>query len=284
MREEIESIVGARVVGLEPVEGGGYTVAGRHRAYLDDGRTVFVKSAVDELSAEWLHTEIRVYTALRGGFLPAFHGWAERDGLPLVVLEDLGGGHWPPPWRDGDIDAVQEALREIAASEPVSGLGRVPRDELAYEWREVERDPEPFLSTGLCTRGWLEDNLAALRVAAEQAPFEGDALLHLDVRSDNIALRDGRAVLVDWNWACVGNALLDVAAWAPSLHLEGGPAPDEFVRGPGVPEFAAALAGAWAARAGLPPPPTGPRVREGQRRQLTVALPWACRLLGIEEP
>jgi hypothetical protein len=166
----------------------------------------------------------------------------------------------------------------------VTGLGRVPRDELAYEWREVERDPEPFLSTGLCTRAWLEDNLATLRVAAEQAPFEGDALLHLDVRSDNIALRDGRAVLVDWNWACVGNALLDVAAWAPSLHLEGGPAPDEFVGGPGVPEFAAALAGVWAARAGLPPPPTGPRVRDGQRRQLTVALPWACRLLGIPEP
>jgi len=125
---------------------------------------------------------------------------------------------------------------------------------------------------------------SVLRALCGLLPFEGDALLHLDVRSDNIALRDGRAVLVDWNWACVGNALLDVAAWAPSLHLEGGPAPDEFVRGPGVPELAAMLAGVWAARAGLPPPPTGPRVREGQRRQLTVALPWACRLLGIPEP
>jgi hypothetical protein len=284
MREEIESIVGARVVGLEHVEGRGYTHAGRHRARLDDGRTVFVKSAVDELSAGWLRTEIDVYTSLTGDFLPAFHGWAEHDGLPLVVLEDLGAAHWPPPWRNDDIAAVQKALRQIASSPVPSGLTRTPRGELAYEWREVERDPEPFLATGFCTRDWLDEQLPTLRDAAERAPFEGDDLLHLDVRSDNIAIRDGRAIFVDWNWACAGNALLDVVAWAPSLHTEGGPPPDEFVVGPGVAELAAALAGLWAARVGLPPPPTGPRVREGQRRQLAVTLPWACRLLEIPEP
>src|SRR3954471_10666007 len=99
MRSEIESIVGARVVGLEHVEGRGYTHAGRHRAFLEDGRTVFVKSAVDELSAGWLRAEINVYSNVRAPFLAAFHGSAERDGLPLFVLEDLGDAHWPPPWR-----------------------------------------------------------------------------------------------------------------------------------------------------------------------------------------
>jgi hypothetical protein len=285
MRIEIESIVGAGVVRLERVEGGGYTHSGRHRAHLDDGRTVFVKSAVDELSAGWLRTEIRVYSALRASFLPAFHGWAEDDGLPLVVLEDLGDAHWPPPWRDGDVDAVRRALREIASTPVPAGIEPVPHADLAHEWREVERDPGPFLSTGVASRAWLAENVAALRDAAERAPFQGDDFLHLDVRSDNIALREGRAVLVDWNWACVGNAVLDAVAWAPSLYREGGPAPDDFVTGQGVPELAAALAGVWAARAGLPPPPTAsPRLREGQRRQLAVALPWACRLLGLPEP
>jgi hypothetical protein len=284
VQSDIERIVGARVVGLEHVEGRGYTHAGRHRAFLDDGRTVFVKSAVDELSAGWLRTEISVYTALRGSFLPVFHGWAERDGLPLVVLEDLGDAHWPPPWRDGDVDAVKQALAELAATPPPEGVDRVPRDELAFEWREVERDPEPFLSTGTATGAWLVEHLPALRDAAERAPFDGDDLLHLDVRSDNLALRDGRAVLVDWNWVCIGNAVLDVVGWAPSLHFEGGPAPDELVSGPGVAELAAALAGYWAARAGLPPPVTAPRVRQGQQRALAVVLPWACRLLGIDEP
>src|SRR3954469_11087233 len=107
MRREIEGIVGVGVVGLERVEGRGYTHAGRHRAFLDDGRTVFVKSAVDELSAGWLRVEIAVYTQLRGSFLPEFHGWTEHNGLPLIVLEDLGNAHWPPPWREGDIDAVE---------------------------------------------------------------------------------------------------------------------------------------------------------------------------------
>jgi hypothetical protein len=284
MREEIARIVAAGVVRLERVEGGGYTLAGRHRAFLDDGRTVFVKSAVDNLSAGWLRTEIRVYSTLRGPFLPVFHGWAEHEGLPLIVLEDLGEAHWPPPWRDGDIDAVRLSLRELAATPVPEGIEPVPRADLAHEWREVERDPEPFLSTGVADRRWLDENIGALYAASERAAFEGDELLHLDVRSDNLALRDGRAVLVDWNWVCVGNGLLDLVAWAPSLYREGGPRPDEFVSGPGVAELAAALAGLWASRAGLPPPPTGPRVREGQMGQLAIALPWACRLLGIAEP
>jgi hypothetical protein len=91
-------------------------------------------------------------------------------------------------------------------------------------------------------------------------------------------------VLVDWNWACTGNALLDVVAWAPSLHTEGGPPPEEVVDGEGVAEIAAVLAGFWAARVGRPPPPTGPRVRIVQREQLTVALPWAARALGLPPP
>jgi hypothetical protein len=284
MQAQIEQIVGARVAGLEHVQGRGYTHAGRHRAFLDDGRTVFVKSAVDELSAGWLRVEIAVYESVRRSFLPEYLGAAERDGLPLVVLEDLGTAHWPPPWREGDVDAVKRALAEIAATPPPGGLERVPRNELAFEWREVERDPEPFLSTGLCSAAWLDAHLPTLRRAAESAPFEGRDCLHLDVRSDNIALRDGRAVLIDWNWACSGNALLDLVAWAPSLHREGGPLPEHLVEGEGVGEFAAALAGFWAARVGLPAPPTGPRVRQGQRRQLGVALPWAARALGLPEP
>src|SRR3954468_195286 len=188
MHDEIGQIVGARVVALEHVEGRGYTHAVHRRAFLDDGRTVFVKSAVDELSAGWLRAEIAVYESLHGSFLARFHGQGEHDGLPLLVLEDLGEAHWPPPWRQGDVEAVKDALGEIAATTPPPGLERVPRETLAFEWRDVERDPEPFLALGLCSRAWLDANLPPLRVAAERAPFEGSALLHLDVRSDNIAL------------------------------------------------------------------------------------------------
>jgi aminoglycoside phosphotransferase (APT) family kinase protein len=153
-------------------------------------------------------------------------------------------------------------------------------DELLGGWREIASDSRPFLSLGICSAAWLETALPVLRTAAEAAPIDGDALLHLDVRSDNICLADRGAVLVDWNWVHRGNPDLDLAAWAPSLHAEGGPPPEQLLRDAG--ELAAALAGFFAARAGRPPPTTAPRVREVQRAQLAVALPWACRELGLE--
>ena len=113
-------------------------------------------------------------------------------------------------------------------------------------------------------------------------PLDGEAFLHLDVRSDNLCLLDGQAVLVDWNLAHVGNPLLDVVAWLPSLRLEGGPEPWELVGD--SQGFAALMAGFFAGRAGLPPPPTAPTVREFQREQAEVALPWAARELGLPAP
>ena len=99
------------------------------------------------------------------------------------------------------------------------------------------------------------------------------------MRSDNLCFRDGRCVLVDWNWTSIGNTLADRAAWLPSLHLEGGPAPWDVL--PGAGEIAAWIGGVWAAVAGTPPPETAPFVRDLQRRQLAVTLDWLDRdLLG----
>ena len=67
--------------------------------------------------------------------------------------------------------------------------------------------------------------------------------MHCDVRSDNLCLRDQRAVLLDWNHARIGNPAFDVAFWLPSLTLEGGPDPATF----GVDELAVFVAGFFAA-------------------------------------
>jgi aminoglycoside phosphotransferase (APT) family kinase protein len=118
--------------------------------------------------------------------------------------------------------------------------------------------------------------------AEADAELDGDELLHFDVRSDNLCFRDGVAVLVDWNLACVGDGRFDVAFWLPSLRLEGGPEPWEVLLSEGP--LAAAVAGFFAARAGRPPAPGAPMVREFQLRQLEVALPWAARELGQAPP
>jgi phosphotransferase family enzyme len=282
--ERVERVTGARVVALEPVRSLGYTHAQHHVARLDDGRSVFVKAAVDELSAGWLRTERIVYENVRGSFIPEYIGFDDEGEQPLLLIEDLSDAHWAPPWRDGDVGAVLRSLEQIAAVEPPELDERDLPGWLGVGWEEVAADPEPFLSLGVASREWLASSLDVLRDAAARAPFAGDAFLHLDVRSDNIALRDGRAILVDWNWATVGNPLLDVVAFCPSLHAQGGPPPEEVVQGEGVAELAAAIAGFFASRAGLPPPETAPRVREGQLSQLRIALPWAIRLLNLENP
>jgi aminoglycoside phosphotransferase (APT) family kinase protein len=175
---------------------------------------------------------------------------------------------------------VCATLEDIARLPAPDGL--VPASQTNYGkngWPEVARDPEPFLSLGLCSREWLDQALAVLLEAASLDYLDGTSLVHLDVRSDNMFFRDGRAVLVDWNLAALGNPEFDLAFWLPSLRMEGGPEPESVCRP--HPSVVALVAGFFAGRAGLPAIPTAPRVREVQRRQLEVALPWAVRSLDL---
>jgi aminoglycoside phosphotransferase (APT) family kinase protein len=111
----------------------------------------------------------------------------------------------------------------------------------------------------------------------------GDRLLHLDVRSDNLCLRAGRGVLVDWNHAVAGDPRWDRLLMLPSIELEGGPPARDLGAG-ADPRTVAWMAGYFASRSGLAAPEGAPRVRGFQRAQLEVALPWAAELLGLPAP
>jgi hypothetical protein len=278
--ERVSAAVGKPVRSLHRVQTRGYALAYHAIAEFDDGSTAFVKAGAEEITSGFLRDELRFYESVEGFFMPRLLG-SDAGEPPVLVLEDLSDGRWPPPWDGHAINSVRESLAAIWATRPPDWVPAVTdvREELLGGWAEIERDPAPFLSLGLCSTEWLEAALPTLRAAAENAPIEGTALLHLDVRSDNICLTERGAVLVDWNWVHRGNPDLDLAAWAPSLHLEGGPAPERLLPGGG--RLGAALAGFFGARAGLPPPPTAPKVREVQRAQLEVALAWAARELEL---
>jgi hypothetical protein len=247
---------------------------------LDDGRRVFVKAATADHMARWLRREAEVYLHLRGSFIPDLIAFEDDPVEPLLVLDDLSDADWGTRWDAGRVAAVRAALAAVARSAPPPNTPTV-RETLAGEagWDTVRTDPGPFLSTGIRSRAWLDRALPTLLDAAEAAPLDGNELLHLDVRSDNLCLRNGAAVLVDWNWCSVGRAEFDVAAWLPSLAFEGGPPPWEVLPGAGA--YAAYLAGIWAAVVGLAPPATAPTVRDQQRRQLEVALVWCERELPL---
>jgi hypothetical protein len=271
-----ESILGSEAENWARVVSRGYSVNEHWTAGFTDGSRAFLKLASVDPSPQWVRDEHRVFECVSGRFMPKLLGFDDGE-HPLLILEDmLPDARWPPPWQPGDVDAVLATLGE-AATAPRSGeLPRLAASGMAG-WRDVASDPAPFLGLGLVDAAWLERSLPVLVVASDLTLLDGDALVHCDVRSDNLCLRGGHAVLLDWNHARIGNAAFDVAFWLPSLVLEGGPDPTTF----GVDELAVFVAGFFAALAGLPAPDGAPRVRAFQRAQLEVALPWACSVLGL---
>jgi Phosphotransferase enzyme family len=276
-----------RVLRLEPVNGGGYSLALRLRAFFEDGTTAFVKVATSQELAQFLRTEHHVYSSLgKQDFLAAFYGW-DDDGLnPLLILEDFGAAFCAPPWTTSRIDAVLATLERVhhtPAPLDIPPLESPETREMLSGWKVVAENPAAFLSLDLCSMAWLEHALPDLLEAEAKIVLTGTNFLHLDVRSDNLCFpKDDRAVLVDWNWVSVGNGEFDLAAWLPSLEAEGGPPPETFLSDAAV--WAAALSGFFASRAGLPAPEAAPTVRGVQRQQLTTALPWAARALGLSVP
>lgn len=268
----------------------GYTPAERWLVQFEDGSSAFAKVGVTPLTASCVRDEQRTYRQLNAPFMPRVLGFMDSE-RPLLLLEDLSAARWPPPWAAGDIDSFLRAMRQVAATRPLpddfptlaSELGATRSEGRAGSgWGAVARDPQPFLSLGSSSAAWLTNALPRLCQAQYEAVVEGDDLLHNDVRSDNLCFTQDRGMLlIDWNLSSRGNALFDVAFAAPSIQLEGGPAPEELVADDG--RMAALMSGYFAARAGLPSIPDAPRVRWIQREQLRVALPWAARALDLPE-
>lgn len=282
LAHRVTSLMSAAPRSWRPVARG-YTGAGRWVVDNADGSSCFVKAATDAETSEWLRAEMAIYGNLAADWLPRVLGWEDEGGMPILLLEDLSGAHWPPPWSGGLVERVLELLELVHSSSPPSDIPPLEalREELSG-WSRVARDPAPFLSLGLCSRAWLEAALPLLLEAQEDAVLEGDELVHADVRSDNVCFAGARSILVDWNWAARGNGAFDAAAWASSLTAERGPPPAQI--SPDQPELVALLCGYFASKAGLAPPSPGSLVREIQLTQLRVALPWVVGELALPPP
>jgi hypothetical protein len=264
------------------VVGGGYTPAERWVVGFADGSRAFAKVGIVERTGEWLGVEHRVYREIAGDYMPRMLGWSDAP-VPALLLEDLSAARWPPPWDRSLVERTLTALAAVAATPCPEWAPSISELTGIFSgWSQVSADPEPFLSLGLASRAWLEAALPDLIACERPQELTGSALLHFDVRSDNLCFTSDRTLLVDWNLIGRGNPLFDVAAWLPSLAHEGGPTPEDVRPEAGI--FAAAIAGYLCGRAGLPIIPDAPQVRRVQLEQATTSLPWAARWLGLPLP
>ena len=278
LRQRIRDIVGKPLVHVQPIQRG-YTSALRLVAFLADGSSVFVKIGTTDQTSEWLRRERHIYESLSTPFLARFLGWDDDTQHPLLVLEDLSEGFWPPLWTTERIRRVIGTLEKVCGP-TVNGLPVLKEDtELAEGWTRVAKDPEPFLSLGMATEQWFNDALPTLLAVEGEKVLSGQSLLHRDVRSGNICFVGDRTILVDWNWAGIGNPQVDIGGWLPSLEVEGGPSPEAIL--PDAGEIAAIVSGYFASKAGLPPIADAQHVRRLQLAQLKSALPWAVRALEL---
>ncbi len=280
LKLRIEKLAGSPLISHRPVEGG-YTPALRLQCE-SAGGSFFVKVGVTALTAEFLRREISIYRRVSGDFMPRLLAWEDHEQEPILIIDDLSGHAWPPPWNRRRIDLVLSQIDALHGTRAeIEPFDHVFRDGLPG-WQDVAADPGPFLSLGLADDHWLQAALPLLLDYEARCTTAGDHLAHFDLRSDNIAIGPDRAIFVDWNLACLSNPRLDTGFWLPSLAAEGGPKPETIL--PDAPDVAARVSGYMASRAGLPPIPDAPNVRRVQRQQLETALPWAVRALGLSPP
>ena len=288
VRRRIAATLGADVVAAVG-QRGGYGPGLAARCVLADGRRVFVKAVSSDQNPDT--PAMARAEAATGAALPA-DAPAPRllhvvdDGRWVaLVFEDVDGRHPAVPWRHDELRRVLAATVALGALAPPPLVPTVAAryGEAFRGWRTLAGEEGVAVPDPWCARHL--GRLAALEAGWEEVTV-GPALVHGDVRSDNVLLAGDRVVFVDWTSTCTGVGWFDLVAVLPSVELEGGGPPEQVLALAGVPvereallPVVAALAGYFTERGRLPDPPGLPTVRAFQRAQGAVARAWLRRLL-----
>jgi len=265
---------------------GGFSPGVAARLTTIDGRRAFVKAISSDPnpnSPAFHRQEARIAAQLPATAPVPRLLWTFDDGEWVVLLfEDIDGSHPAVPWRDDELARVLAALLDLGVALTPSPI-EAPSIEVSLEpllvgWRSLA-------SAGIAPEGWAGrhlDDLAALEARWPDGAG-GKTLLHTDLRADNMLLTDEQVVFIDWPWAAVGAAWIDLANMLPSVAMQGGPAPwtvfdahpvSQGADADAVTAFVAGLAGFFVWGGSQPPPPGLPTLREFQRAQGEHAVRW----------
>ena len=292
VRAEIERRAGGRVMRTES-KSGGFSPGLASVLHLDDGSTLFVKATGPEInpdSPEFLRKEIKVAPLLPETAPVSRFRWSfdEGPGGWVVLAFDVVDGRTPrSPWDGDELDLVIDAMIRLAESltpSPVTAemIGRTDSSWKMFnqeKWTAIRNEFPGALDE------WAANNIERLIDLERQAATlsNGDTLIHVDLRGDNMLITDAGVVIVDWPHAQVGAAWIDPLVMAPSVTLEGGPDPESFLqRFPAarsadpvaLDAFLAMVTAFFLHNGALPDPPGLPTLRAFQRAQGEVSLNW----------
>jgi len=278
---------------------GGFSAGVAARLRTADGGRAFVKAVGPEPNPDTPTLFRTEAAALRVLAVPALAG------LIAPLLDDYDDGTWvallladvdgcPPavPFRPDEIAAVSSGLDRLAAAldhvqvdTPLPHIGDKP--DFWRRWEAAASEPDRLDPWTRAHQGTLLELTDHARTA-----MTGDALLHYDIRSDNVLLTGPpghqQAVFVDWAWLRRGARWCDAALFAYELASDDpagrGPAlAEEFVSGSAtlrdVPArdlsaLIATIAGVMVAGSFQPPPPGLPTMRTFQARMGNGGLAW----------
>jgi hypothetical protein len=292
VRAGLEGRLGARVVEAT-TQPKGFSPGLAARLRLDDGRRVFIKAVSEEANPDTpeIHRrEARILAALPAKAPAPRLLWTYDDrGWVALCLEDVAGRHPSEPWTEGDLGLVTECLRRMALDLTPSPIAVTETAAEAFAsgingWQKALLRGEERLDA------WSLRNLESLAELEARAPLAsaGDTLLHFDMRADNLLIAGDRVYVLDWPWVRTGAWWIDSVGMAPSVAMQGGPAPEDFLSRVDLSDVPIAdldavicsLAGYFVVGALEPPPPGIPTVRVFQAAQGRVALAWLRRRLG----
>lgn len=294
VRSAVEAHLGSPVA-RAVTQPGGFSTGAAARVMCRSGRRAFVKAVGTPLNARTpeLHRAEAVVAAALPATAPTPRlRFVHDDGEWVALVFDEVPGALPRlPWSGTTAYQVMDAVGRLSDALTPCPLPAVltAADTLRQDltaWERLAADPPDDLDP------WEARHLdrlvsAGVRMAAPDGPLDGDTLVHLDVRADNVLLgRDGSVTFVDWAWGCRGPSWLDSAAFALDPFVHGGHDPELLwesadrstgVDPADVTDLLLGLAGMWAESSRAPAPPGMPTIRAHQRRSHDAALAWARR-------
>jgi hypothetical protein len=283
IRHHIEERLGGPVVAVAN-QGSGFAPGFASRIAYTDGRA-FVKAAHTRSTptiAESYRAEARVVPLLPSGVpAPRLRWTSEHDGWVLFCYDDVPGRPPRRPWQPTELTRALTVLlpmSEALAARPESlvlpGAHEWMRTDFGY-WEEIAADRGASRSDRIT-------ELAALDALAAEA-VRGDAIVHCDLRPDNMIVADDGAIWIcDWSWCSRGAPWLDLVTLLLSAWTDGFDANALFTAHPlgadaepeAVDAVLAGLAGYFTRSSLETPLSSSPHLRTHQAACAEAALSW----------